>query len=180
MTAKHPWPYLLLSLSHTHTHPPIHKITDQKLKTSWYLMASIQSVILDQSAVSASFSLFVYLIMRSHTVQYAIPGSAILRMCRPTLSSFPSSSPTFSDGHNSQFHAFFMFSLNGSPRSTTICLEAMLDVKPHNALRTPFPEAGKCILDSSPRYSCAKTRRRSETDPKFFGGFRFFFGGNFF
>ena len=81
---------------------------------------------------------------------------------------------------NSQFHAFFMFFFNGSPRSTTICLEAMLDVKPHNALRTPFPEAGKCILDSSLRYSCAKTRRRSETDLKYFSGFRFFFGGNFF
>ena len=147
-------------------------------------MASIQSVILDLSAVSASFRfpLFVYLIMRPHTVQYAIPGSAILRMCRPTLSFFPSSSPTSSDGHNSQFHAFFqkMFSLDGSPRSTTTCLEAMLDVKPHNALRKPFPEAGKCFLDSSLRYSCAKTRRRSETDLKYFFGFRFFFSGIFF
>ena len=120
--------------------------------------------------------------MRSHTVQYAIPGSAILRMCRPTLSFFPSSSPTSSDGHNSQFHAFFflLFSLDGSPRSTTTCLEAMLDAKPHNALRTPFPEAGKCILDSSLRYSCAKTRHRSETDLKYFFGFRFFFSGKFF
>ena len=122
--------------------------------------------------------------MRSHAVQYAIPGSAILRMCRPALSFFPSSSPTSSDGHNSQFHAFFfnqlMFSLNGSPRSTTTCLEAMLDVKPHNALRTPFPEAGKCILDSSLRYSCAKTRRRTKTDLKYFFGFRFFFRWKFF
>ena len=72
-----------------------------------------------------------------------------------------------------------MFSLNGSPRSTTSCLEAMLGVKPHNALCTPFPEAGKCILDSSLRYSCAKTRRRSETDLKYFFDFRFFFGGIF-
>ena len=118
--------------------------------------------------------------MRSHNMQYAIQGSAILRMCRPTLSSFPSSSTTFSDGHNSQFHAFFMFSLNGSPRSTTICLEAMLDVKPHNALCTPFPEAGKCILDSSLRYSCAKKRCRSETDLKYFFAFRFFLAEIFF
>ena len=143
-------------------------------------MASIQSVILDQSAVSASFPLFVYLNMRSHTVQYAIPGSAILWMCRPTLSFFPSSSPTSSDGHNSQFHPFFMFSLDGSPRSTTACLEAMLDVKPHNALLTPFPEAGKCILNSSLRYRCVKTRRRSETDLKYFFGFQYFFWRNFF
>ena len=114
--------------------------------------------------------------MRSRTVQYTIPGSAILQMCRPTLSFFPSSSPTSSDGHNSQFHAFFLFSLNGSPRPTTTCLEAMLDVKPHNALCTPFPEAGKCILDSSLRYSCAKTRCRSETDLKYFFGFLFFCG----
>ena len=43
----------------------------------------------------------------------------------------------------------------------------MLDVKPHNALRTPFSEAGKCILDSSLRYSSAKTRRSMrDTDPK--------------
>ena len=73
-----------------------------------------------------------------------------------------------------------MFSLNGSPRSITICLEAMLDVKPHNALRTPFPEAGKCILDSSLRYSCAKMRRQSEMDLKYFFGFRFFYRRKFF
>ena len=118
--------------------------------------------------------------MRSHTMQYTIPGSAILWTCRPTLSFFPSSSSTSSDGHNSQFHTFFMFSLNGSPRSTTTCLKAMLDVKPHNVLHMPFPKAGKCILDSSLRYSCAKTRRRSQTDLKYFFGFRFFFGRKFF
>ena len=65
------------------------------------------------------------------------------RLCDLALYFFPSSSPTSSDGHNSQFHTFFMFSLNGSPRSTTTCLEAMLDVKPHNALRT---EAGTNIV----------------------------------
>ena len=113
--------------------------------------------------------------MRSHTVQYAIPGSAILRMCRPTLSSFPSSSPTFSDGHNSQFHAFVMFSLNGSPRSTTICFEAMLDVKPHNALRSLFR---KPVNVSSIARSA--TAVWSETDLKYFFGFRFFSAEIFF